>query len=70
MRRPLVLVVSVFIAFLVTLAIMWQVMPYPRKNLDYLIMGAASTMVSMVVLFVVLINTTYKRDDIFFKRRK
>jgi len=70
LRRPLVLVVSVFIAFLVTLAIMWQVMPYPRKNLDYLIMGAASTMVSMVVLFVVLINTTYKRDDIFFKRRK
>ena len=70
MRRPLVLVVSVFIAFLVTLAIMWQVMPYPRKNLDYLIMGAASTMVSMVVLFLVLINTTYKRDDIFFKRRK
>lgn len=70
MRRPLVLVASVLIAFLVTLAIMWQVMPYPRKNLDYLIMGAASTMVSMVVLFLVLINTTYKRDDIFFKRRK
>ena len=70
MRRPLVLVVSVLIAFLVTLAIMWQVMPYPRKSLDYLIMGAASTMVSMVVLFLVLINTTYKRDDIFFKRRK
>lgn len=70
MRRPLILVASVLIAFLVTLAIMWQVMPYPRKNLDYLIMGAASTMVSMVVLFLVLINTTYKRDDIFFKRRK
>jgi hypothetical protein len=70
LRRPVVLALSVTIAFLVTVAVMWQVMPYPRKDLDYLIMGAAATMVSMVVLFLVLINTTYKRDDVFFKRRK
>ncbi len=45
-------------------------MPHPRKDVDYLVIGGSATMVSMAVLFIVLIKTTYKGNDIFFRRRK
>ncbi len=70
MRHPAILFGSVVLVFFLTLGIMWQVMPQPRKDIDYLVMGGSATMVSMVVLFVVLINTTFKGQDIFFKRKK
>ena len=48
---------------------MWALMPYPRKDIDYLVMGGTSTMLSMAVLFVALIRSS-KNSDIFYKRKK
>ncbi|MCC6391716.1 MAG: hypothetical protein IT167_14045 [Bryobacterales bacterium] len=70
MRRTLLLGAGIVVVFALTIAIMWQLMPIPRKQVDYLVMGATATMLSMAVLFIVLINTTHKSKDIFYKRRK
>lgn len=70
MRRSAAIGASVLAVFCVVLGLMWLIMPHPRKELDYLVMGATATMVSMAVLFIVLINTTHKSKDVFYKRRK
>ena len=61
---------GVVAAFIVTVAIMWRLMPYPRKEVDYLVIGGTATMVAMAVLFIVLINTAYRGNDIFYRKRK
>ncbi|MBI4909512.1 MAG: hypothetical protein HY820_38190 [Acidobacteria bacterium] len=68
--RPVVLGLGVAVCFLVTIGILWQLMPYPRREIDYLIMGGAASMVAMAVLFIALIKTSLKGSDIFFRRRK
>ena len=70
MRRNLYLTLGILAVFVLTVGIMWRLMPYPRKEVDYLVIGGSATMVSMAVLFIVLINTSYKGNDIFFRRRK
>ncbi|MBL8175016.1 MAG: hypothetical protein JNK48_10115 [Bryobacterales bacterium] len=70
MRRTLYLSLGIIAVFALTVAIMWQLMPYPRKEVDYLVIGGTATMVSMAVLFIVLINTSYKGSDIFYRKRK
>ncbi|HUQ95938.1 MAG TPA: hypothetical protein VM120_29945 [Bryobacteraceae bacterium] len=70
MRRPLILSAGILLVFFLTVGIMWQLMPHPRKEIDYLVMGGTATMVSMAVLFLVLINTSHKSSEIFYKRRK
>lgn len=70
MRRNLYLTLGILAVFALTVAIMWRLMPYPRKEVDYLVIGGTATMVSMAVLFIVLINTTFKGNDIFYRRRK
>lgn len=69
MPRPLLLIGGIACVFVITLAIMWALMPYPRKDIDYLVMGGTSTMLSMAVLFVALIRSS-KNSDIFYKRKK
>lgn len=70
MRRIAFLSLGILAVFVTTVAIMWWFMPYPRKEVDYLVIGGTATMLSMAVLFIVLINTSYKGSDIFFRRRK
>jgi len=59
--------VLLFVAIVVVLA---KVMPGPHSPRDYLVIGTLATFASMAVLFVVLISTSMKGSDIFFKRRK
>lgn len=69
MPRPLFVIGGIACVFFITIAIMWALMPYPRKDIDYLVMGGTATMISMAILFVVLIRTS-KNQDIFYKRKK
>jgi hypothetical protein len=70
-RSRLLVSIAISIAvFSLTIAILLRLMPYPRKELDYLIIGVAATMVTMIVVFVILIRTIYKGEDIFFMRRR
>ncbi len=70
MRRTLYLTLGILLVFTLTVAIMWRLMPYPRKEVDYLVIGGTATLISMALLFIVLINTSYKGNDIFYRKRK
>ena len=61
---------AVVFIFAAVAVIMLKVMPAPLKDSDYLVIGSVSTMVSLVLLFVLLIVTSGKASTVFFKRRK
>lgn len=58
---------GIFVVFLVTIAIAFQLMPGPLKSTDYLVVGAIATFVSMLVLFVILTQTVGTKKQIFTK---
>ena len=59
--------IAIFVA--VTLSL-FQIIPGPHRNTDYLVIGTISTFVSLAVLFVVLVKTWVKTPDLFFKRKE
>lgn len=51
--------------------ILMQIIPAPRKETDYLVIGTLATFASLATLFVVLITTIFKDSNtLFFKRKK
>ena len=58
--RSALLVVGVAFAFAVSIAVMLQLIPAPRRSVDYMIIGGAATFAAMSVLFVVMITTWYR----------
>lgn len=70
MPRILVLVLAGLCVFTVVAAIMVEVMPGPMKESDYLVIGSVATLVALLVLFLVLISTTMKSSNLFFKKRR
>jgi hypothetical protein len=57
MNRTLALALGMVIIFSVTVAILWNVMPGPHKPTDALVIGCVATLLCLLLLFVVLINT-------------
>jgi hypothetical protein len=47
-----------------------QIMPSPLATRDYFIVGCLSTLVALGALFAILISTSLKSANPFFKRRK
>ncbi|MEO8051950.1 MAG: hypothetical protein ABI833_16150 [Acidobacteriota bacterium] len=70
MGRTFALALSVALIFAAVAGIMLKVMPAPLKDSDYLIIGSVSTMVALLMLFVLLNATSGKASNVFFKRRK
>jgi hypothetical protein len=70
MGRKLALGLALVLIFAAVAGIMLKVMPAPLKDSDYLIIGTVATMVSLLMLFVLLISTSGKPSNVFFKRRK
>ena len=70
MARTLSLSLALVFIFAAVAGIMLKVMPAPLKDSDYLIIGSVATMVSLALLFVLLIVTSGKASNVFFKRRK
>lgn len=68
MPRTALIVLSVIAIFCLVTGLLWWLLPYPRRNVDYLVIGGMGTMVSMGALFLILIRTSYKGEDVFFKR--
>lgn len=58
MNRTLALTLGMLMIFAVTVAILLAVMPGPHKSTDYLVIGCVATLLCLLLLFVVLINTT------------
>lgn len=62
MNRNIALTLGMAIIFAATVAILLVVMPGPHKSTDYLVIGCVATLLCLLLLFVVLINTA-KRPD-------
>jgi hypothetical protein len=70
MKRGFTLGALAVCVFVVVAAVMVKLMPAPFKESDYMVIGSVSTLVALGVLFVVLVSTTMKSADIFFKKRR
>jgi len=57
MNRNIVLAVGMLMLFAATVGILLNVMPGPHQATDYLVMGAAGTLLCLVLLFVVLFTS-------------
>jgi hypothetical protein len=70
MKRRLLLGAAALCVFVVVAGILLTVMPAPLKESDYMVIGSVSTLVALGVVFLVLVSTTMKSTDIFFKKRR
>jgi hypothetical protein len=70
MQRAIVLAGGWLIVFVTTALILIRLMPGPLKDSDYLVVGSIATLAALLVVFMVLISTTMKARDVFFKKRK
>lgn len=57
MNRTLALTLGMLMIFAVTVTVLLAVMPGPHKSTDYLVIGCVATLLCLLLLFVVLINT-------------
>jgi hypothetical protein len=57
MTRTLALMLGMVMIFGVTVAVLWNVMPGPHKPTDALVIGCVATLLCLLLLFVVLVNT-------------
>ncbi|HVZ36916.1 MAG TPA: hypothetical protein VG963_31035, partial [Polyangiaceae bacterium] len=58
--------------FVVVTTVLLKLMPGPRKDSDYLVIGSVATLISLAAVFVLVTMTTTKQgkfSDIFFKKR-
>jgi hypothetical protein len=62
MNRTIALAAGMVMIFAATVAILLVVMPGPHKPTDYLVIGCVATLLCLLLLFIVLINTP-KRSD-------
>jgi len=70
MSRTTGLIIGMAVLFATVALILNQVIPGPHRATDYLVIGGASTMVCLLVLFLVLIGTTMRSPETFFRKKK
>jgi hypothetical protein len=68
-RRNILVCLMMLGLFTASVTLFMHVMPQPLRSVDYLLIGGASTMVCMGALFLLLIATTMRMPDTFFRRR-
>jgi uncharacterized membrane protein len=61
--RWLVLAGGIAAVFVATIAILVNVIPRPHRNLDYLVIGAVATFLSMILLWVALMQQGAKPKE-------
>jgi hypothetical protein len=57
------------IVFGITAFLLVQVMPSPLRPFDYLVCGAVSTLVCLLVIWVLLMREAGQEKEFLFKRR-
>jgi hypothetical protein len=68
-QNVIVLTISAIMVFLVVALLLVRFLPPPRKDSDYLVIGAVSTLAALGVVFGALLQRGGIQDT-FFKRRK
>jgi hypothetical protein len=56
--------------FGISVIVMIRLMPGPHTERDYMIIGCLGTLVALFAVFLILISTSMKNSDTFYKRRK
>lgn len=69
-RSLAVLVCSLLLLFCAMAGILVQVMPGPHRDVDYLVIGAVSTMACLLGVFGILLLQQPRRMDVFCVRRR
>ena len=70
MARIWMLVLAAICVFAAVALILLRLMPGPLRDADYLVIGSVSTLISLLALFIVIITTSSKAKNTFFKRRR
>lgn len=70
MMRGLMLGALGICVFVIVSAVMLQFMPGPLKDSDYMVIGSVATLLALGAVFLVLVSTTMKSTDVFFKKRR
>jgi hypothetical protein len=70
MKRGLTLIGLAVCVFIVVGAVMLKFMPGPLKEFDYMVIGSVATLLALGAVFLVLVSTTMKSSDVFFKKRR
>jgi len=68
--RVAILAVAILFLFTAVSAVLLRLLPGPHRETDYLVVGAVSTLVCLLALFVVLITGFMRLPNVFFRRRK
>lgn len=69
--RIAALAVAMILVFGAVVTILLKIIPEPRKETDYLVIGTVATFAALAMLFIVLITTVFKDSSaLFFKRKK
>jgi len=68
-QSVIVLAISAVTVFVVIALLLVRFLPQPRKDSDYLVIGAVSTLAALGVVFVALLQRSGGIQDTF-KRRK
>lgn len=68
--RVAILAAAILILFAAVSAVLLHLLPGPHEETDYLVIGAVSTLVSLLALFCVLITGFMRLPNVFFKRRR
>jgi hypothetical protein len=70
MKRGFLLGGLAICVFVVVSALMLRFMPSPLKESDYMVIGSVATLLALGAVFLVLVSTTLKSTDVFFKKRR
>jgi hypothetical protein len=70
MKRGIALFGVAICVFVVVAAVMLKFMPAPFKDSDYMVIGSVATLMALGAVFLVLVSTTMKSTDVFFKKRR
>jgi hypothetical protein len=70
MKRGLMLGGLWVCVFVVVAAVMFKFMPAPLKESDYMVIGSVATLMALGAVFLLLVSTTMKSTDVFFKKRR
>jgi uncharacterized membrane protein YadS len=63
------LIAATAVLFIAVVLIGLRLLPEPRSEADYLVVGGIATLVAMGLLFAVLLTTWVRSPNVFFKRR-
>ncbi len=73
MQQPRILGLAVMAVFIAVTAVLMKLIPEPRKDSDYLIIGSVATLATLAAVFLLVISTSRKSgkaSEVFFKRRR